>query len=40
MRIVPISDQECSELLKRVSLGRLACAMDNQPYVVPRCLFL
>ena len=35
MRIIPISDQECSELLKRVSLGRLACAMDNQPYVVP-----
>jgi nitroimidazol reductase NimA-like FMN-containing flavoprotein (pyridoxamine 5'-phosphate oxidase superfamily) len=35
MRIIPISHQECSELLKRVSLGRLACALDNQPYVVP-----
>jgi nitroimidazol reductase NimA-like FMN-containing flavoprotein (pyridoxamine 5'-phosphate oxidase superfamily) len=35
MRIVPTSDQECKELLGRVSLGRLACALDNQPYVVP-----
>jgi nitroimidazol reductase NimA-like FMN-containing flavoprotein (pyridoxamine 5'-phosphate oxidase superfamily) len=35
MRIVPASDQECQELLERVHLGRLACALDNQPYVVP-----
>jgi uncharacterized protein len=35
MRIVAISKQECSELLKRVTLGRLACSLDNQPYVVP-----
>lgn len=35
MQVIPISHQECSELLKRVSLGRLACSMDNQPYVVP-----
>lgn len=35
MRIVPASDQECQELLERVSFGRLACALDNQPYVVP-----
>ena len=35
MRIVPTSDQECKELLGRVSLGWLACALDNQPYVVP-----
>ena len=35
MRIIPISQQECSELLKRVSIGRLACSLDNQPYVVP-----
>ena len=35
MRIIPISRQECGELLKRVSIGRLACSLDNQPYVVP-----
>jgi nitroimidazol reductase NimA-like FMN-containing flavoprotein (pyridoxamine 5'-phosphate oxidase superfamily) len=35
MRIIPISQRECSELLKRVSIGRLACSLDNQPYVVP-----
>jgi uncharacterized protein len=35
MRIVPISQEECGELLKRVSIGRLGCSLDNQPYVVP-----
>jgi hypothetical protein len=35
MRIVPASDQECQKLLERVSFGRLGCALDNQPYVVP-----
>src|ERR1700687_318816 len=35
MRIVAISQQECSELLQRVSLGRLACSLNDQPYVVP-----
>ena len=35
MRIVAISQPECTELLKRVSFGRLACSLDNQPYVVP-----
>jgi nitroimidazol reductase NimA-like FMN-containing flavoprotein (pyridoxamine 5'-phosphate oxidase superfamily) len=35
MRIIPISQQECSELLKRVSIGRLACSLKDQPYVVP-----
>jgi len=35
MQIVSMSQQECSELLERVSIGRLACALDNQPYVVP-----
>jgi len=35
MRIVAISQQECSELLKRVSIGRLGCSLDDQPYVVP-----
>jgi len=35
MRIIAISQQECIELLKRVSVGRLACSLDDQPYVVP-----
>lgn len=35
MRIIAISQQECTDLLKRVPIGRLACALDNQPYVVP-----
>ncbi len=35
MRITPISQQECSDLLNRVSIGRLACSLDDQPYVVP-----
>jgi nitroimidazol reductase NimA-like FMN-containing flavoprotein (pyridoxamine 5'-phosphate oxidase superfamily) len=35
MRIVALSRQECSELLKRVSIGRLACSLDDQPYIVP-----
>ena len=30
MRIIAISQDECSELLKRVSVGRLACSLDNQ----------
>ena len=35
MRIIAIPQHECSELLKRVSVGRLACSLGNQPYVVP-----
>jgi len=35
MRIIPISQQECGELLQRVSIARLACSLDGQPYVVP-----
>jgi uncharacterized protein len=35
MRIVEISEAESKELLGRVSVGRLGCALDNQPYVVP-----
>jgi uncharacterized protein len=37
MRIVEISPDECKELLTRVSIGRLACSRENQPYVVPVC---
>ena len=35
MRIVAISQQDCSDMLKRVSIGRLACSLNDQPYVVP-----
>ena len=35
MQIVAMSQEECSEFLKRVSTGRLACSLDNQPYIVP-----
>jgi nitroimidazol reductase NimA-like FMN-containing flavoprotein (pyridoxamine 5'-phosphate oxidase superfamily) len=35
MRITPISEQECHELLERVTVGRLGCSADDQPYVVP-----
>jgi len=37
MRIVEISQGECKELLNRVSVGRLACSLENQPYIVPVC---
>jgi uncharacterized protein len=35
MLINEMTEKECSELLSRCSLGRLGCANDNQPYVVP-----
>jgi uncharacterized protein len=35
MIIDTISEKECAEILARVSFGRLGCALDNQPYVVP-----
>jgi hypothetical protein len=35
MRIIAMSQQECRELLTRVSIGRLGCSLDDQPYVVP-----
>jgi nitroimidazol reductase NimA-like FMN-containing flavoprotein (pyridoxamine 5'-phosphate oxidase superfamily) len=35
MQMVAMSQQECGELLKRVSIGRLACSLDHQPYIVP-----
>ena len=37
MRIVEISPDECKELLTHVSIGRLPCSRENQPYVVPVC---
>lgn len=30
-----MSEQECRAALARIRIGRLACALDNQPYVVP-----
>ncbi len=33
--VVEMTAEECRELLGRVSLGRLGCALENQPYVVP-----
>ena len=35
MRIITTSQQECRVLLKRVSIGRLVCSLDDQPHVVP-----
>lgn len=37
MRIVEISRDDCQKLLSRVLIGRLACSLDNQPYIVPVC---
>src|SRR5690349_12636947 len=34
MRIIPISESECKELLKRVSVGWMASSLNNQPYLV------
>jgi len=35
MRISKMEDQDCRETLRRVGFGRLGCARDNQPYIVP-----
>jgi nitroimidazol reductase NimA-like FMN-containing flavoprotein (pyridoxamine 5'-phosphate oxidase superfamily) len=35
MRIIAVSQQECGELLNRASVGKLACSLDDQPYIVP-----
>jgi len=35
MRITEMSGKECRDLLARQGGGRLACARDNQPYIVP-----
>lgn len=35
MLINKMKAQECKDLLVRLGFGRLACARDNQPYVVP-----
>lgn len=35
MIVKELTEQECMALLRASSLGHLACATDNQPYVVP-----
>ena len=35
MLIRDMTSQECRNLLARLGVGRLACARDNQPYIVP-----
>ena len=35
MFIHEMTVDECSDALKETRLGRLACAQDNQPYIVP-----
>jgi nitroimidazol reductase NimA-like FMN-containing flavoprotein (pyridoxamine 5'-phosphate oxidase superfamily) len=35
MMINEMTKEECGALLVRVSLGRLACSLENVPYVVP-----
>jgi nitroimidazol reductase NimA-like FMN-containing flavoprotein (pyridoxamine 5'-phosphate oxidase superfamily) len=35
MLIHELTPTECAEILQRTNLGRLACAKDGQPYVVP-----
>jgi uncharacterized protein len=35
MLINKMTPEECDGLLARVGFGRLACARDNQPYIVP-----
>jgi uncharacterized protein len=35
MRISEMSKEECCEILARLGFGRLACAHENQPHIVP-----
>ena len=35
MVIHEMTREECQAVLARASMGRLGCALDNQPYVVP-----
>jgi nitroimidazol reductase NimA-like FMN-containing flavoprotein (pyridoxamine 5'-phosphate oxidase superfamily) len=35
MLIESMNDRECRELLARKNVARLACSLNNQPYVVP-----
>jgi nitroimidazol reductase NimA-like FMN-containing flavoprotein (pyridoxamine 5'-phosphate oxidase superfamily) len=35
MMMREMTEKECRALLDRAQLGRLGCALDNQPYVIP-----
>ena len=35
MFIHEMTEDECRTALERVTFGRLACARENQPYVLP-----
>lgn len=35
MRILELTNKECFAALTRLTIGRLACVRDNQPYIVP-----
>jgi uncharacterized protein len=35
MRISEMQDRDCRDTLARLGFGRLGCARDNQPYIVP-----
>jgi uncharacterized protein len=35
MFIDQLTDDECVDVLRRITLGRLGCAKNNKPYVVP-----
>jgi nitroimidazol reductase NimA-like FMN-containing flavoprotein (pyridoxamine 5'-phosphate oxidase superfamily) len=35
MQIDEVTEKECLEILARTSIARLACSLDDQPYVVP-----
>jgi nitroimidazol reductase NimA-like FMN-containing flavoprotein (pyridoxamine 5'-phosphate oxidase superfamily) len=35
MRILELTKNECVEVLTRLRFGRLGCARDSQPYIVP-----
>lgn len=35
MLILELTNNECVEMLTRLTFGRLGCSRDNQPYIVP-----
>ncbi len=35
MKIEELNKEKCKEVLTRIRLGRLACSLNNQPFIVP-----
>jgi uncharacterized protein len=35
MKIEELKIEDCREILEKAKMGRIACAFDNQPYIVP-----